>query len=34
MGVVGYTLISPQGKSSKPKAIQIVNKLILRKKKF
>ena len=34
MGVVGYTIISPQGKAADQKAVQVVTKLMARKKQL
>jgi tryptophanase len=34
MGVVGYTIVSPQGRAAEQRAVQIVTKLMARKKQL
>jgi hypothetical protein len=34
MGVVGYTIISPQGRATEAKAVEVVTRLMARKKQM
>ena len=34
MGVVGYTIISPQGRATDAKAVEVVTRLMARKKQL